>query len=29
MLPATGVPLLVVVFLVVTGVLGYLLDRSA
>ena len=29
MLPAIGVPIFVVVFLVVTGVLGYLLDRTA
>jgi hypothetical protein len=29
MLPAIGVPIFAVVFLVVTGVLGYLIDRSA
>jgi hypothetical protein len=29
MLPAIAVPLIVVVVLVVTGVIGYLLDRTA
>jgi hypothetical protein len=29
MLPAVGVPIFACVFLVVVGVLGYLLDRTA